>query len=243
MSVADQTYHWGILDREVYLAIWIAVFALLALYLLGKIRFAHDEPLEHLSVTRLTLAIAVLSFVVYLIPGMWGAPLKGLSGYLPPISTHDFVVQHTGLENNVEIIHDFEEGLIKAEKENKPIFIDVTGHGCVNCREMEARVWSDSQVKELMNKYVVVALYVDDREKLPESKWIKNIETGEYYKRVGPANDYLARTLYNTSTQPTYVLLKPNGEILIQKSRNYDLDIAGFCAFLNEGLDEFKNLK
>ena len=243
LSVADQTYHWGILDREIYLAIWIVVFTLLGLYLLGKIRFAHDEPVEHLSVTRLTLSIAVLSFVVYLIPGMWGAPLKGLSGYLPPISTHDFVVKNVGLENEVEIIHDFEEGLIKAENENKPIFIDVTGHGCVNCREMEARVWSDPQVKELMNKYVVIALYVDDREKLPEGKWIRDIETGEYYKRVGPANDYLARTLYNTSTQPTYVLLKPNGEILVPKSRNYDLDINGFCNFLNKGLEEFKKLK
>jgi thiol:disulfide interchange protein DsbD len=171
---------------------------------------------------------------------MWGAPLKGLSGYLPPISTHDFVVKHVGLDNEVEIIRDFEEGLIKAENENKPIFIDVTGHGCVNCREMEARVWSDPKVKELMNQYVVVALYVDDREALPESKWIKDIETGDYYKRVGPANDYLARTLYNTSTQPTYVLLKSNGEILIPKSRNYDLDIDGFCKFLTEGLEEFK---
>ena len=243
LSVADQTYHWGILDREIYLAIWIVVFTLLGLYLLGKIRFAHDEPVEHLSVTRLTLSIAVLSFVVYLIPGMWGAPLKGLSGYLPPISTHDFVVKHVGLDNEVKVILDFEEGLIKAENENKPIFIDVTGHGCVNCREMEARVWSDPQVKELMNQYIVVALYVDDREKLPESKWIRDIETGEYYKRVGPANDYLARTLYNTSTQPTYVLLKPNGEILLPKSRNYDLDINGFCKFLTEGLEEFKKLK
>ena len=243
LSVADQTYHWGILDREIYLAIWIVVFTLLGLYLLGKIRFAHDEPVEHLSVPRLSLSIAVFTFVVYLIPGMWGAPLKGLSGYLPPMSTHDFIVLNKGLENEVIPIKDFEEGLIKAELENKPIFIDVTGHGCVNCREMEARVWSDPEVKDLMNQYVVVALYVDDREKLPESKWIKNIETGEYYKRVGPANDYLARTLYDTSTQPTYVLLKPNGEILVDKSRNYDLDINGFKEFLKTGLMEFEKIK
>lgn len=238
LSVADQTYHWGILDREVYLAIWIVVFALLGLYLLGKIRFAHDEPVEHLSVTRLTLAIGVFAFVVYLIPGMWGAPLKGLSGYLPPIQTHDFIVKHTGLDGDVEIIKDFEEALIKAEKENKPIFVDVTGHGCVNCREMEARVWSDPEVKALMNEYVVVALYVDDRAELPKSKWIQNVETGEYYKRLGQANDYIANTLYNTSTQPTYILLQPNGHILLNEWRNYDLDIAGFANFLKRGLEE-----
>ena len=238
LSVADQTYHWGILDREVYLAIWIVVFTLLGLYLLGKIRFAHDEPVEHLSVTRLTLAIGVFAFVVYLIPGMWGAPLKGLSGYLPPIQTHDFIVKHTGLDGDVEIIKDFEEALIKAEKENKPIFVDVTGHGCVNCREMEARVWSDPEVKALMNEYVVVALYVDDRAELPKSKWIQNVETGEYYKRLGQANDYIANTLYNTSTQPTYILLQPNGHILLNEWRNYDLDITGFADFLKKGLDE-----
>ena len=239
LSVADQTYHWGILDREVYLAIWIVVFALLGLYLLGKIRFAHDEPVEKLSVGRLTLSIAVLSFVVYLIPGMWGAPLKALSGYLPPIQTHDFIVTSTDiLQDEVEVIKDFEEALVKAEKENKPIFVDVTGHGCVNCREMEARVWSDPEVKALMSQYVVVALYVDDREALPRNKWIQNVETGEYYKRVGQANDYIANTLYNTSTQPTYVLLQPNGHILMNEWRNYDLDIAAFADFLERGLKE-----
>ena len=240
LSVADQTYHWGILDREVYLAIWIVVFALLGLYLLGKIRFAHDEPVEKLSVTRLSLAIAVFTFVVYMIPGMWGAPLKALSGYLPPIQTHDFIVDHQGLKGEVEIIKDFEEALIKAEKENKPIFVDVTGHGCVNCREMEARVWSDPEVRSLMNEYVVVALYVDDREKLPENKWITNVETGEVYKRVGQANDYIAKTLYSTSTQPTYVILQPNGEILMNEWRNYDLDIPEFASFLERGLKEHK---
>ena len=243
LSVADQTYHWGILDREIYLAIWITVFTLLGLYLLGKIRFAHDEPVEHLSVTRLSLVIVVFTFVVYLIPGMWGAPLKGISGYLPPIQTHDFVVHHTGLDNEFEIIKDFEEGLKKAERENKPIFIDVTGHGCVNCREMEARVWTDPEVKELMNKYVVVALYVDDREMLPKSKWVTNLQTGEVYKILGQANDHIANELYKTSTQPTYVLLQPNGHILIDESRNYDLDIQGFVDFLKNGLEEFERMK
>ena len=238
LSVADQTYHWGILDREVYLAIWIVVFSLLGLYLLGKIKFEGDEPVEHVSVPRLALVIAVFSFVVYLIPGMWGAPLKALSGYLPPIQTHDFIVTNTSMQGDVEVIKDFEEALEKAQKENRPIFVDVTGHGCVNCREMEARVWSDPEVKSLMNEYVVVALYVDDREKLPENKWITNVETGEVYKRVGQANDYIAKTLYSTSTQPTYILLQPNGEILMNEWRNYDLDVPAFADFLERGLKE-----
>ena len=244
LSVADMTYHWGILDREVYLAIWIVIFTLLGLYLLGKIRFAHDEPVEKLSVGRLTLAICVLSFVVYMIPGMWGAPLKGLSGYLPPMSTHDFIVKSNATEGEVEIIKDFEDALLKAEKEGKPIFVDVTGHGCVNCREMEARVWSDPAVKALMNEYIVVALYVDDKDTvLPEDKWVTNIKTGKVYKRVGPAYAYLTETLYDTTTQPTYVLLKPNGEILIKEKMNYDLNITKFVEFLNKGLSEMERLK
>lgn len=243
LSVADQTYHWGLLDREIYIAIWIVVFTLMGLYLLGKIRFAHDEPVEHISVTRLSLSIVVFTFVVYLIPGMWGAPLKGISGYLPPMHTHDFIVEHhSGESGEIEIYHDFEEGLKAAEEANKPIFIDVTGHGCVNCREMESRVWTDAEAKKLMQEYVVIALYVDDRESLPESKWIKNQETGEIYKTVGQANDYIANTLYNTSTQPTYILLQPNGEILIDETMNYDLEVKNFTDFLQKGLTKFQNL-
>jgi thiol:disulfide interchange protein DsbD len=243
LSMADMTYHWGILDREIYLAIWIVIFTLLGFYLLGKIRFAHDEPVEKLSVGRLSLAIVVFSFVVYMIPGMWGAPLKGLSGYLPPMSTHDFIVKSNSTDGEVEIVKDFEEALIKAEKEGKPIFVDVSGLACVNCREMEQRVWSDPAVKALMSEYVVAALYVDDKDTmLPEDKWIQNIETGVIYKKVGPAYAYLTETLYKTTTQPTYVLLKPNGEILIHEKRNYDLNIPEFVEFLNKGLTEFQKL-
>jgi len=231
LSIPDQTYHWGLLSREVYLAIWIVVFSLLGLYLLGKIRFAHDEPVEHLSVPRLGLAIVVFSFVVYMIPGLTGAPLKALAGYLPP------------METKLTIYKDFEEGLIKAKEENKPIFIDVTGYGCTNCREMEEKVWCDSEVEELMKEYGVIALYVDDKEKLPESKWIKNIETGEYLKRKGEANSYIAKELYETMSQPTYVLLKPNGEILVPEAQFYDTDVDNFKNFLNRGLKEFKKIK
>ena len=234
LSVADQTYHWGILDREVYLAIWIVVFTLLGLYLLGKIRFENDEPVEHLSVPRLTLAIAVFSFVVYMIPGMWGAPLKALSGYMPPITTQDFVLgQNTSQVHSVEAapavdseygLHlplgiqgyfSLEEGLEVAKKAGKPVFVDVTGHGCVNCREMESRVWSDPAVLSMLkNDFVVVALYTDDKQKLDKEDWVTDAETGKVYKDLGRANSYLARTKWNVNAQPNYILLSPDGEML-----------------------------
>ena len=258
LSVADQTYHWGILDREVYLAIWIAVFTLLGLYLLGKIRFEHDEPVEHLSVPRLTLAIAVFSFVVYLIPGMWGAPLKALSGYMPPITTQDFVIgQNSGTTQTVSAdevseskygLHlplglqgyfSLEEGLEAAKKAGKPVFVDVTGHGCVNCREMESRVWSDPTVyKMLQEDYVIVALYSDDKQKLEKEDWVTDAETGKVYKDLGRANSYTARTLWNVNAQPNYVLLSPDGEMLVPV-RGYDLSIDGFVDFLNSGLEAY----
>ena len=258
LSVADQTYHWGILDREVYLAIWIVVFTLLGLYLLGKIRFAHDEPVEYLKVPRLALAIGVLSFVVYLIPGMWGAPLKALSGYLPPITTQDFVIgQNTGTSHSAEAapvndseygLHlplglqgyfDLEDGLEAAKKAGKPVFVDVTGHGCVNCREMESRVWSDPTVLGMLkNDFVIVALYTDDKQKLDKEDWVTDAETGKVYKDLGRANSYTARTLWNVNAQPNYILLSPEGEMLVPV-RGYDLSIDGFVDFLQSGLDAY----
>lgn len=267
LSVADQTYHWGLLDREVYLAIWIAVFTLLGLYLIGKIRFAHDEPLEYLSVPRLTLAIAVFSFVVYLIPGMWGAPLKALSGYMPPITTQDFVIgsgqAQTTEDASCSVCEDFksesaekyglhlplglngyfdlEEGMAAAKKAGKPVFVDVTGHGCVNCREMESRVWSDPQVLDMLkNDYVIVALYSDDKQRLDKEDWVTDAETGKVYKDLGRANSYTARTLWNVNAQPNYVLLSPDGEILAPV-RGYDLSVEGFIEFLKGGLAAYKN--
>ena len=257
LSVADQTYHWGILDREVYLAIWIVVFTLLGLYLLGKIRFEGDEPVEHLSVPRLTLVIAVFTFVVYLIPGMWGAPLKALSGYMPPITTQDFVIgqnsgtaSETGTASNKYGLHlplglngyfTLEEGLEVAKEAGKPVFVDVTGHGCVNCREMESRVWSDPTVLDMLkNDYVIVALYSDDKQKLDEEDWVTDAETGKVYKDLGRANSYTARTLWNVNAQPNYVLLSPEGEMLVPV-RGYDLSIDGFVEFLQSGLDAHNN--
>ena len=264
LSVADQTYHWGLLDREVYLAIWIVVFTLLGLYLLGKIRFEHDEPVEHLTVPRLALSIAVLSFVVYLIPGMWGAPLRALSGYMPPITTQDFVIgqnsgTHAGatvaLEDAAPVadskyglhlplgLHGYftlEEGLAAAQKTGKPVFVDVTGHGCVNCREMESRVWSDPQVLSMLkNDFVIVALYTDDKQKLDKGDYVTDAETGKVYKDLGRANSYTARTKWNVNAQPNYVLLSPEGEMLVPV-RGYDLSIDGFVNFLQSGLDANK---
>ena len=259
LSVADQTYHWGILDREVYLAIWIVVFTLLGLYLLGKIKFEGDEPVEHISVPRLTLVIAVFSFVVYLIPGMWGAPLKALSGYMPPITTQDFVIgQNSGTAQAVESdavvdskyglhlplgLHGYftlEEGLEAAKEAGKPVFVDVTGHGCVNCREMESRVWSDPTVYSMLqNDFVIVALYSDDKQKLDKEDWVTDAETGKVYKDLGRANSYTARTLWNVNAQPNYVLLSPDGEMLVPV-RGYDLSIDGFVNFLQSGLDAYK---
>ena len=206
LSMADQTYHWGLLDREVYLAIWIVVFTLLGLYLLGKLRFAHDDELKHISVTRLALAIVSLSFVVYMLPGMWGAPLKGISGYMPPLHTQDYILdtQHisvsastaaepsatdNGAIKYADILHwpydlpgyfDFNQAMEAARKAEKPLFVDITGISCVNCREMEMRVWSDPRVQEILrNDYVLVALYTDDKTRLPESEWVTT-ETVSY---------------------------------------------------------------
>ena len=254
LSTADQTYHWGLLDREVYLAIWITVFSLLGFYLLGKLRFANDTPLEYISVKRLAFAIAVFSFVVYMIPGMWGAPLKALSGYLPPIETQDFVLgtyapvvtEATPSSSStsgatIEMPHglmgydNIEDALVEAAATGKRVFVDITGFGCVNCREMEARVWSDPKVLSILrDKYVMVALYNDDKTKLPESKWITT-EDGKVLKDVGRVNSYIARTRFNVNAQPNYALLDASGNLLVPV-RGYDLSIDGFVDFLNSAL-------
>ena len=258
LSVADQTYHWGLLDREVYLAIWIVVFSLLGFYLLGKIRFANDGKVEKLSVTRLALAIMDFTFVVYMIPGMFGAPLKALSGYLPPLQTQDFVLGSTGdggsatnrqtssaegygkryglkMPLGLEGCFTLEDGLSAAKASGKPLFVDVTGHGCVNCREMESRVWSDPRVKELLrDRFVIVALYVDDKTRLDEADWVC-ADNGDVYKEIGRANAYIARSRFKVNSQPNYILLDSDGR-QIAPARGYDLDIQGFVDFLNQAL-------
>jgi thiol:disulfide interchange protein DsbD len=274
LSVADQTYHWGILDREIYLAFWIVIFFLMGVYLLGKLRFAHDSEIQFLSVPRLTLAIITFTFVVYLIPGMFGAPLKALSGWLPPVTTHDFDINKSirdnlqvyggtgGGENTIELcetpkykdkLHlphglegyfDFDQALACAKEQNKPIFIDFTGHGCVNCREMEANVWSDPKVlRVLRNDYIVLAMYVDDKRiKLPESEWYTSEYDGKVKKTLGAANFDFQKSKFNSNAQPFYVLMGHEGEVLA-KPRAYDLDIDEFVEFLEQGIENFEQGK
>ncbi|MCR5841676.1 MAG: thioredoxin family protein [Bacteroidales bacterium] len=256
LSTADQTYHWHLLDREVYLAIWIAVFTLLGLYLIGKIRFKNDSPLEYLGVPRLTLAIAVFAFVVYLLPGMWGAPLKAISGYLPPMETQDFVLggnvtDRTANETSVPAgevpagmiavahgLHAYDNlpaGLAASKATGKPVFLDFTGYGCVNCREMEARVWSDPEVlRRLRDDFVIVALHVDDKTRLPESEWVTN-DQGRQLKDVGRVNSYIALKEFGVNAQPNYFLLDGDGNRLAGP-RPYNLDIQGFIDFLDSAL-------
>ncbi|MBO4633767.1 MAG: thioredoxin family protein [Bacteroidales bacterium] len=272
LSVADQTYHWHLLDREVYLAIWIVCFTLLGLYLMGKIRFKHDSPLEYISVGRLALIIADFAFVVYMIPGMWGAPLKALSGYLPPIQTQDFVLGQDGrsapamtataalpgtsaipgtsvalpgtsavmpgltghlvaLPHGLSAYDKLEDGIAAASASGKRVFVDITGHGCVNCREMEARVWSDPRVLErLQNDFVIVSLYVDDKTRLPQDQWVTT-ENGKVLKDVGRVNSHLVTERFGVNSQPNYFILDGAGNILAGP-RGYNLDCDAFVKFL-----------
>ena len=254
LSVADQTYHWGLLDREIYLAIWIVVFTLLGLYLLGKIRFEADSEVKHIGIFRLFLVIVDFTFVVYMIPGMFGAPLKALSGYLPPIETQDFIMGSNPSQQVVSIeeatkgeklplglagYHSMEEGYAAAKASGKPVFLDISGLACVNCREMEQRVWSDPKVLSMLkNDFVIVVLYTDDKTKLPESEWVTT-SSGKVLKDRGRVNAWFVRENFGVSAQPNYVLLSPDGKQLAP-IRGYNTDIDGFVEFLNSGLEKMK---
>ena len=272
LSVADQTYHWGLLDREVYIALWVVIFTLLGFYLLGKIKFAHDSDTKYVSVKRLFLAIITFAFVVYLIPGMFGAPLKALSGYLPPLSTMDFNLSAAGngtagsaagavstldrskieggapkysdflhLPHGLEGFFDYDEGMQYAREVGKPVFLDFTGHGCVNCREMEANVWSDPNVQKLLrDNYVIIALYVDDKKQLPESEWVTTAD-GKVRKTLGKINASFQIERFGINAQPYYVLLDNTGKPLVTP-RSYDLDVNGFINFLESGLKAYAAL-
>lgn len=254
LSVADQTYHWGLLDREIYLAIWIVVFTLLGLYLLGKIKFEADSDVKHIGIFRLFLVIVDFTFVVYMIPGMFGAPLKALSGYLPPIETQDFIMGSNPSQQVVSIeeankgeklplgltgYHSMEEGYAAAKASGKPVFLDISGLACVNCREMEQRVWSDPKVLSILkNDFVIVVLYTDDKTKLPESEWVTT-SSGKVLKDRGRVNAWFVRENFGVSAQPNYVLLSPDGKQLAP-IRGYNTDIDGFVEFLNSGLEKMK---
>ncbi|MFI3317286.1 MAG: cytochrome c biogenesis protein CcdA [Rikenellaceae bacterium] len=262
LSVADQTYHWGILDREVYLAIWIVVFTLMGFYLLGKLKFAHDSEMKHLSVPRLALAIATFSFVVYLIPGMFGAPLRGLSGYMPPLHTQDFILSagsgaaapatkdtsrkysdflHFPAGTNIDGFFDYQEAQEYANQIGKPLFVDFTGHGCVNCREMESKVWSDPEVLKLLEEeFVVVALYSDDKTVLPQENWVTT-PNGKTLKSLGKINSDFMQKRYNAAAQPHYIVVDKDGNPLSQSS--YNLNVEEYKKFLRRGIDQYHTAK
>ena len=261
-SIADQAYHWGWLDRDTNITLWVIIFGLLGFYFLGKIRLPHDSPVEKVTVPRLFLAIMTFSFVVYLIPGLWGAPLKALAGYLPPIHTLDFnLVSSPGTaaarsENCEEpkyadFLHlphgltgyfDYEQALDCARKLNKPLFIDFTGHGCTNCREMEAVVWSDPQVlQRLSNDYVVVALYVDDKTLLPEDQWYTSRYDGKVKKTLGKQNADLQIANLENNAQPFYVLVGSDERVLAWPY-GYNKDAESFVEFLDRGTTKYQEL-
>lgn len=313
LSIADQVYHWHLLDREVYLAFWIVIFTLIGFYLLGKIRLPHDSvpmasgkitldkfsmkgelgsavmgakdeassgsavnlsttpvrgelklagsPDDRVSIPRLLLAIITFTFVVYMVPGMWGAPLKALAGYLPPETSQDFNLQGAGssqqstansgqsgnrkytdlfkLPRGLQGFFDYKEALAYAKTVNKPVFIDFTGHGCVNCREMEQRVWSDPKImSRLQNDYVLVALYVDDKTELPEADWYTSVYDRKVKKSIGAQNADLQITKYGNNAQPHYCLVDATGKLLVAPT-NYKLDVDAFAAFMDAGKAAF----
>ena len=261
LSVADQVYHWHLLDREIFLAIWIAIFTALTLYLFGKISLPHDGPSKNLSVPRTLFATAVLAFVIYLVPGMFGAPLKGLSGWLPPMNSQDFkgsqaaesTVQNSDalysdfleLPLGLTGYFDFEQAKAAALKANKPLFIDFTGHGCVNCRKMEEYVWSDPAVlQRLKEDYIVVALYCDDKTELPASKWYTSKVDGQEKKTLGDQNLDFQISRFNSNAQPHYVLLDPrNDQKPMVQPVAFDANVSHFVSFLDEGKSIYQSAK
>lgn len=271
LNIPDQTYQWGILDREVYLSMWIVIFVLLGMYLLGKIRFPLDSESTHIkSFPRLLIAIASFSFAVYMVPGLWGAPLKALAGWLPPMGTQDFDINAIARNNagggggnttyelcdtpkysekfkplphGLKGYYELEQAYECSKKLNKPIFIDFTGHGCTNCREMESNVWSDPRVLDILrNEYIIVALYVDDKVvKLPEEEWYTN-KRGKLIKSLGAKNADIMISQFSTNAQPYYVIVDENATVLTSPQA-YDLDILKFIDFLENGLKSYKKSK
>ena len=272
LSMADLSAGWGILDRETYLALWITIFGLMGLYLIGKLRFKGDDEMQTLGVGRLFLAIITFAFVVYMIPGLWGAPLKAISGYVPPMTTQDFDLEKSIYESTKNItvsaaagenasalpanrkyadklhmptgfdgFYDLEEAKAYAKKVNKPIFIDFTGKTCANCREMEYYVWTDPEVKRILNEeFVMVALYADvNYIEIPQEEWITDAK-GREIKTLGKRNLEYQKTKYNMNAQPYYVLIDAEENVLTAENHKYDRDVQKFISFLNEGISNYK---
>ena len=238
LSVADLAYGWHILDRETFLALWIAIFSLLGLYLLGMFNFPHDDQNRRTNVPQFFLALGSLAFAFYMIPGLWGAPLKAVSAFAPPMNTQDFNLYKNEVHPR---FHDFEAGMAAARLEGKPVMIDFTGYGCVNCRKMEAAVWTDATVADLLNnKYVLISLYVDDKTPLTEPMTVTDTDGLQRTLRtVGDKWSYLQRHKFGSNTQPMYILLDNEGKPLTG-SRSYDEDINEYVDFLKVGIDNYK---
>ena len=237
LSVADLAYGWHILDREVFLCLWIVIFGLLAIYLFGWLKFPHDDPEHHTNVPQFFLGMISLAFAIYMIPGLWGAPLKAISAFAPPMFTQDFNLHKSAVEPKS---HDYEEGMALAKSQGRPVMIDFTGFGCVNCRKMEAAVWTDPQVASMLNdKYVLISLYVDDKTPLAEPMTVTENGTQRTLRTVGDKWSYLQRVKFGANTQPFYVLIDNEGKPL-NGSRSYDEDIQKYLDFLQKGIDNYK---
>ena len=266
LSNVDLAYHWNWLDREVFLALWIAIFGLMGLYLIGKIRFAHDSPLAHLSVARSILSIIVFAFVIYMVPGMWGAPLKSISAFLPPSATQDFdlstasfglpqaisssatgekkkyyeIFHERGTPKGFDPYYDYEEGLAAAKKLNKPVLIDFTGWNCVNCRKMEANVWTDPRVAALLREeFVMVELFVDDRTELAAEEQYVSEYSGKRIRTIGNKNSDFQASVFNSNSQPLYVMVDADGKVLLPPT-GADYNVDSYAAYLQQGIAAFK---
>lgn len=238
LSVADLAYGWRLLDREVFIVLWIVIFVLLGFYLLGKIKFSHDSDVKYVSVPRLFMAIVSFAFAVYMVPGLWGAPLKAISAFAPPLYTQDFNLYEDEVHAAFD---DYESGMAYAKRVNKPVMIDFSGFGCVNCRKMEASVWTDPKVKQLLEKdYVLITLMVDDKTKLPHPIEIEEHGKVRKLKTIGDKWSYLQRSKFGANAQPFYILLNDEGKPL-GPSYAYNEDVSKYIKFLENGLTQFKN--
>ncbi len=243
LSNVDLAYHWGFLKREIFIVLWVIIFGMLGFYMLGKIRFAHDSEVHHVSISRLMFAIITLSFTLYLIPGIWGAPLKLISGFPPPEFYKEWKTTATDCPHDLNCFHDYEEGMRYAKAQGKPVMIDFTGWSCVNCRKMEDNVWSDTKVlNRLSEKYVLISLYVDDKEQLPADQQTISPTTGKKIKTVGNKWSDLQASVYKTNSQPYYILLDNKGKILAMP-RGYTPNIKTYLSYLDEGLCRYQKRK
>ena len=239
LSVADLAYGWRLLDRETFLALWIALFGLLGAYLLGWLKFPHDDDQHRTNVPQFFLGLISLAFTVYMIPGLWGAPLKAISAFAPPMYTQDFNLYEGSVEAKYT---DYDLGMAAARAEGKPVMVDFTGFGCVNCRKMEAAVWTDQKVQDILNnKYVLISLFVDDKTPLPEPIEVTDVDGQQRKLRtIGDKWSYLQRTKIGANTQPNYVLLDPTTGKPLNGLRSYDENIDEYVEFLNTGLKNYK---